>query len=253
MFSRGGQRRTLEAGCGYRCVGHPTEVNKKYLLHKRYCKECGDTEYQAPEFNRDAANINGWKGVSLKQNVPNQMLTTAFVNGVRQDILLDGITNMEDAMDNARLVVGLTDPKPLSKSQKKRQKQKIKKATEDTIDELTELRNIMSGKYETEPRLPDGTEVEKEGKVFVVKHPVLIEKELYYKCYDKKANAEVPDIGKKQELLAGATYMYVPPDKLEEFLDRAEGRDHNEKELIDLLMEYMPLDKAKLLLEELQK
>jgi hypothetical protein len=187
MFSRGGQRRTLEAGCGYRSIGHPTEVNKKYLIHKRYCKECrGDTEYQAPEFNKEAANMNGWKGVRLKQNVPNQMLTTAFVNGVRQDILLDGITNMEDAIDEAKLVVGLTDPKPLSKSQKKRQKQKIKKATEDTIDELTELRNIMSGKYETEPRLPDGTEVEKEGKLFVVKHPVLFEPELYYKFMIKK-------------------------------------------------------------------
>ena len=194
MFNRGGQRRTLEAGCGYKCVGHPTEVNKKYLLHKRYCKECGESETEPPEFNKEAGNMNGWKGVSLKQNVPNQMLTTAFINGVRQDILLDGITNMEDAMDNARLVVGLTDPKPLSKSQKKRQKQKI-----------------------------------------------------------KKANAEVPDIGKKQELLAGATYMYVPPDKLEEFLDRAEGRDHNEKELVDLIMKYMPVDKATLLLEELQK
>jgi len=184
MFNRGGQRRTMEASCGYRCVGHPTEVNKKFVIHKKYCKECGETEYSAPEFNKEGANMNGWKGVNIKQNVPNQMLTTAFINGVRQDILLDGITNMEDAMDNARLVAGLIEPKPLSQSQKKRQKQKIKKA--NATDELTELRNIMSGKYETEPRLPDGTEVEKEGKVFVVKHPVLIEKELYYKCYDKK-------------------------------------------------------------------
>ena len=253
MFNRGGQRRTIEAGCGFRCVGHPTEVNKKYLLHKKYCKDCGETEYQAPEFNKEGANTNGWNGVRLKNNVPKQMLTTAFVNGVRQDILLDGISNMEDAMDEARLVASLTDPKPLSKSQKKRQKQKIKKATEDTIDELTELRNIMSGKYETEPRLPDGTEVEKEGKVFVVKHPVLIEKELYYKCYDKKANAKIPNVEEKQELLAGATYMYVPPDKLEEFLDRAEGRDHNEKELVDLIMKYMPEDKVELLMSELEK
>jgi hypothetical protein len=194
MFNRGGQRRTIETSCGYRCVGHPTEVNKKFLIHKRYCKDCGETEYAAPEFNKEGANMNGWKGVNIKQNVPNQMLTTAFVNGVRQDILLDGVTNMEDAMDEARLVASLTNPKPLTKSQKKRQKQKI-----------------------------------------------------------KKANAEIPNVEEKQELLAGATYMYVPPDKLEEFLDNAEGRDHNEKELVDLIMKYMPVDKVELLMSELAK
>ena len=196
MFNRGGQRRTIEASCGYKCVGHPTEVNKKFVIHKKYCKECGETEYSAPEFNKEGANMNGWKGVNIKQNIPNQMLTTAFINGVRQDILLDGITNMEDAMDNARLVAGLIEPKPLSQSQKKRQKQKI-----------------------------------------------------------KKANAKIPNVEEKQELLAGATYMYVPPDKLEEFLDKAEtdGRDHNEKEFVDLIMKYMPVDKVELLMSELAK
>jgi hypothetical protein len=192
MFNRGGQRRTLEAGCGWRCVGHPTEVNKKYKLHRKYCKTCGEVEYQAPEFNREGANMNGWNGVRLKPNCPNQMLTTAFVNGVRQDILLDGINNMENAMDEARLVAGLTNPKPLSKSQKKRQKQKAKKSTEE-------------------------------------------------------------DIGVKQELLAGAISMYVPPDKLEEFLDNAEGRDHNETEVVELIMKYMPFDKVELLMSELAK
>jgi hypothetical protein len=203
MFNRGGQRRTIEAGCGWRCVGHPQEVNKKYLIHKRYCNDCGESEYDAPEFNKEGANMNGWKGVNIKQNVPNKMLTTAFINGVRQDIMLDGITNMEDAMDEARLVAGLTNPKPLSKSQKKRQKQKSKKNTEPLIK------------------------------------PFHIEEE--------------EDIGVKQELLAGATYMYVPPDKLEEFLNNAEGRDHNEKELVDLLMKYMPFDKVELLMSELEK
>jgi hypothetical protein len=55
------------------------------------------------------------------------------------------------------------------------------KDEDDNTDELTELRNIMSGKYETEPRLPDGTEVERDGKIYVVSHPVLVEKELYDK------------------------------------------------------------------------
>lgn len=203
MFNRGGQRRTLEAGCGWRCVGHPTEVNKKYKIHRKYCKTCGECEYQAPEFNKEGANMNGWKGVNIKQNVPNKMLTTAFINGVRQDIMLDGITNMEDAMDEARLVAGLTEnPKPLSKSQKKRQKKRGKKNAEPSVN-------------------------------------IHIEEE--------------EDIGVKQELLAGAICMYVPPDKLEEFLNNAEGRDHNEKEVVDLLMKYMPFDKLELLMSELEK
>jgi hypothetical protein len=29
--------------------------------------------------------------------------------------------------------------------------------------------------------LPDGTEVERDGKTYIVQHPVLIEKEAYYK------------------------------------------------------------------------
>ena len=48
-------------------------------------------------------------------------------------------------------------------------------------DELLHLLNIINGKYETEPRLPDGTEVERDGKTYIVQHPVLIEKEAYYK------------------------------------------------------------------------
>jgi hypothetical protein len=51
----------------------------------------------------------------------------------------------------------------------------------DNADELLHLLNIINGKYETEPRLPDGTEVERDGKTYIVQHPVLIEKEAYYK------------------------------------------------------------------------
>lgn len=132
----GGQRRTIEVGCGYRCVGHPQEVNKKYLIHKRYCKDCGDNNTDVlPEFNKLGGKINGWKGVTNRNQQPNQMLTTAFVDGVRQDIFLKDVKTMADAMDNARLTAAILAeqivsgeiPVPLSKSQKRRQKQKEKK------------------------------------------------------------------------------------------------------------------------------
>ena len=39
-YSSGGQRRTVETPCGWICQGHPTEVNKKFERHKRYCNKC---------------------------------------------------------------------------------------------------------------------------------------------------------------------------------------------------------------------
>lgn len=109
-FQRGGQRRTIEAGCGWRCVGHPTEVNKKYILHKKYCKDCGDNNTdKLPAFNKEGGKMNGWKGITNRNQQPNQMLTTAFVDGVRQDIHLKDVKSMEDAMDDAKLLLSLLE------------------------------------------------------------------------------------------------------------------------------------------------
>ena len=134
MFNRGGQRRTIETGCGWKCVGHPTEVNKKYLRHRRYCKDCIDNNKvdELPEFNKEGGKINGWKGITIRSQKPNQMLTTAFVEGVRRDIFLDGVKSMNAALSDSRLVAALeAEPTPyLSKSQKKRMKQKAKKEAE---------------------------------------------------------------------------------------------------------------------------
>ena len=189
-YQRGGQRRTIEAGCGWRCAGHPQEVNGKFRIHKKFCETCRENHTQElPSFNKEAGNINGWKGITNRNQQPNQMLTTAFINGEQYDIF-SGANNLNTAMEETYLTAnliagGFTQAEPvLSKSQKKRQKQKAKKNAEDKkpeTSELQELMDIINGKYETEPRLPDGTEVERDGKIFVVSHPVLIEKELYYK------------------------------------------------------------------------
>ncbi len=51
---------------------------------------------------------------------------------------------------------------------------------EDESDDIELLRDIMNGKFETEPRLPDGTEVERDGVIYVVWGSGLMEKGLYY-------------------------------------------------------------------------
>jgi hypothetical protein len=135
MFRKGGQRRTIEAGCGWRCFGHPNEVDKKYLRHRRYCSSCKENADELPKFNREAGLINGWKGNTNRHQKPNQILTMAVVDGVRQDILLDGVSSIDDALYDAKLVAALEEERvvPLSKSQKKRQKKKAKKEAEDTL------------------------------------------------------------------------------------------------------------------------
>ena len=90
-FNKGGQRRTIEVSCGWRCVGHPTEVNKKFELHKKYCKECGSTNYTPGAFDRAAADINGWKGQYHKNNGKKESISNVSVDGVKASIHLKGV------------------------------------------------------------------------------------------------------------------------------------------------------------------
>lgn len=171
QYQKGGQRRTIEAPCGWRCVGHPQEVNKKYLLHRKYCKEgCKEITTDIPEFNKEAGLMNGWKGITNRNQQPNQMLTTALVDGERYDIFTNANT-LEKSMEDTRLLANLMAenilPAPaLSKSQKKRQKQKAKKLNdhlkaveEHTCDPDCDCKNL--GKAETDEELAKLMEAER--------------------------------------------------------------------------------------------
>ena len=133
-FHKGGQRRTVESSCGWRCVGHPTEVNKKYLRHSRYCNECKHSK-EIPEYNKEAGILNGWKGINNKNQKANELISYAIINGEQYNIHTKG-TNMKEAMDEiyltANLIAAEVKPEetPLTKSKKKRQKQKAKKEKE---------------------------------------------------------------------------------------------------------------------------
>jgi len=64
----GGQRRTYVCSCGFKIVGHPTEVNKKIKRHQlRYCPDRVEGEPIAivPTFNKSNADANGWSGVNV--------------------------------------------------------------------------------------------------------------------------------------------------------------------------------------------
>ena len=46
--------------------------------------------------------MNGWNGLTAKGQIPQKMMTTAFVDGERFDILTDA-KNLTDAMENEKL------------------------------------------------------------------------------------------------------------------------------------------------------
>lgn len=102
-MGKGGQRRTIQAECGWRCVGHPQEVDGKFRIHKRFCKTCVESQTELPAFNKAAGLINGWKGLTEKKQKPDEILTT-IVGGDRvNDILIRGVNNVESALDGARI------------------------------------------------------------------------------------------------------------------------------------------------------
>jgi hypothetical protein len=98
--SKGGQRRTIETTCGWTTKCHPREANGKYKIHIRHCSIC--VEQDLPEYNRTSAKLNGWKGLMPNGNKPTIMRTSAVIEGVRNDLVVEA-TNMEDAMVNTKL------------------------------------------------------------------------------------------------------------------------------------------------------
>lgn len=134
MFNKGGQRRTLEAPCGWRCVGHPQEVNGKYRIHKRLCETCKDCKSEVPDFDKANGNANGWKGIANRNHrgtgdIAKNFITTCVIDGKRVDIRQDG-NSMEDATTKIReneeflAALGLAMGEKTDKKKKKRKNKK---------------------------------------------------------------------------------------------------------------------------------
>jgi hypothetical protein len=96
MYNRGGQQRTTQLPCGMVFKGHPNEVNKKVDRHRKYCKSCIDlaaelsvpVNVKLPEFDKTAAKLNGWNGITAKLHIPTQMMTTACYDGKVEDYIV---------------------------------------------------------------------------------------------------------------------------------------------------------------------
>jgi len=92
MFNKGGLRRTIEAPCGWRCVGHPREVNGKFNIHKRFCESCKEDNMEVPAFNRTNGDANGWNGITIKGHRGVGQVNRTY----RTDCLVDGrLVNVE--------------------------------------------------------------------------------------------------------------------------------------------------------------
>lgn len=135
MFNRGGQQRTIQSPCGFQIKGHPQEVDKKLIRHFKYCKDCkeirGDAEAVYPcKFNKEAGLMNGWNGLKANGDVPQQMMTTAFIDGERFDVLTDA-HNLQDAMNNEKLKEDLF--RQIENPRKKKNKKNKKNKNDDDI------------------------------------------------------------------------------------------------------------------------
>ena len=95
----GGQRRTIIAECGWTRVGHPNEVNKLFKLHKKYCKDCSDTDYEPSKDAFHAIKTNGWKGLMPNGQKPNQIKSKVFMTTLNTGMNLDIITDATSIAD----------------------------------------------------------------------------------------------------------------------------------------------------------
>ena len=159
MFNKGGQQRTIQASCGWCRKGHPNEVNKLLILHKKYCKGCAESEYEAPAFNKDAGNINGWNGIRSSGNSL-VVQSTCLVDGKRIEVISEA-PSIEKAVTELQLdenrdkIISMAEMLPDKKKKNKRKKGKKNaeplvsihfEKEEDAEEEVK--KNLISGAME---------------------------------------------------------------------------------------------------------
>ena len=131
MFNKGGQRRTIEAPCGWRCVGHPQEVNGKFRIHKRICSTCKDGKTQLPEFSRENGDDNGWdgivnKGCRGKGTIAKNFVSTCVIDGKQVDIRQEA-TSVDNAVDKIKENEAVLAEIALAIGESQKKKRKSKK------------------------------------------------------------------------------------------------------------------------------
>ena len=98
MVKTGGQRRTIETRCGWRCDGHPREVNGKHKIHIKFCDICKNDKL--PDFNKSITN--GWKGVASGGiGINKNYTTTCVTNDMEINIRLNA-KSVNDALNKVK-------------------------------------------------------------------------------------------------------------------------------------------------------
>lgn len=68
----GGQRRTIQSGCGYTATGSVRDCNFKIKLHQKKCDICKGGIVPT-EFDRLGAEFNGWNGLRGSNKVEGRL------------------------------------------------------------------------------------------------------------------------------------------------------------------------------------
>ena len=79
-MTQGGQRRTIQLGCGFMFSGSVRECEFKVKLHRKKCSMCGIDNAMPCEFNKSVAKHNGWNGLRGTNKVSNIISTD--INGI---------------------------------------------------------------------------------------------------------------------------------------------------------------------------
>ena len=102
-FNHGGQRRTIQAPCGFISRGSVREANNKMKLHQRVCQQCKGIELPT-EFNKVNGLTNGWGGCDGKGRHIGQ--STAVVAGEdigQMDVKMKG--NLQQSIEKTAITI----------------------------------------------------------------------------------------------------------------------------------------------------
>lgn len=107
-FNYGGQRRTVQTGCGYTASGSVRDCNFKINLHKKNCPMCSGA-VTPTEFDSVGASYNGWDGLRGSNKVEGKM-SLISKNGTEYHSLTEG-NSMESSfnINRNRLVESKTE------------------------------------------------------------------------------------------------------------------------------------------------
>ena len=97
-INQGGQRRTIQLGCGYTTKGSVKECEFKMKLHSKRCSLCVGN-HKSKEFDNSMALHNGWNG--LKGS--NRVTSVVTYTNSKDSYCIINTNNKEKALKISRI------------------------------------------------------------------------------------------------------------------------------------------------------